>query len=423
MMTLRIRRACQWMAIAVLGLATLTTARADDKDDLRQKALALNDVTGDETIEGQIKALVAKPEETKKLLAAAVTMAKEKEQPFNFTAALILGDAAVQLKDPQAGRAFFWICAEEAIKLQSARKLSQAYGGLSLVIDELYFDKKYDESSKLSQQFLEMMEKGGYAGDALNDIVWRLVRGWAKQGKVAEANKMVDNLVKAKPTDWHRLEIKGRLKRELNEDDEARRIYEELPERIEKDDSLDKEKRDRLLNGLGGVRYILSGIYIELNQPAKAIDVLRKLVTTEPKNSTFNNDLGYILADNNRDLDDAERMIRLAIEEDRKLRKEAVDLPAEYDHDSAAYLDSLGWVLFKKKKYPEAKKELLEATKDKEEGQHAEILDHLAQVHMALGEKADAIAVWKRALAQEVTTNRDKERKKAIEKKLKDVEK
>jgi hypothetical protein len=50
-----------------------------------------------------------------------------------------------------------------------------------------------------------------------------------------------------------------------------------------------------------------------------------------------------------------------------------------------------------------------------------EILDHLAETHMALGEKTEAIAVWKKALTQEVTTPRDKQRKVAIEKKLKDV--
>jgi uncharacterized protein HemY len=150
--------------------------------------------------------------------------------------------------------------------------------------------------------------------------------------------------------------------------------------------------------------------------------VLRKLLAKHPDNSTFNNDLGYVLADNNRDLDNAEKMIRKALEEDRKLRNKIPDLPPELNHDSTAYLDSLGWVLFKKKKYQEAKKELLEATKDKVDGQHVEILDHLGDVHMALGEKAEAIAVWKHALTQEVTSARDKQRKVAIEKKLKDAQ-
>jgi tetratricopeptide (TPR) repeat protein len=123
-------------------------------------------------------------------------------------------------------------------------------------------------------------------------------------------------------------------------------------------------------------------------------------------------------------LDEAERLIRKAIELERKNRDElrkSGDLLPEYDHDNAAYLDSLGWVLFKKKQYSEAKKPLLEAIKLRD-GENIEILDHLADVHMALGEKAEAIAVWKRALGIDVTTRRDLKRRAEILKKLKAAE-
>lgn len=419
MMTLGLGRLCQWMVIAVLALGIQAPAKTDEKDDLRQKALALNDVTGDNTIKAEVKALVEKPAETKKLLATATAMSKEKEQPFNFTAAYILAQAAEELKAAEPSKVFYWICAEEASKLQSPQKLAQAYMGLSAIIDLLYIEKKYEQSSKLSQEILELMEKQGLSQEARTDFVWGLVRAWAKQGKAAEANKMVDNYIKAKDSDWHRHEIKGRLKRELNENDEARRIYEELGGRIDKDKILDATAKEELKEG---VQYILSGLYIELNKPDSAIEVLKKLVAKHPNHSTYNNDLGYVLADNNRDLDNAEKMIRKALDEDRKARAKFPDLPTEINHDSTAYLDSLGWVLFKKKKYQEAKKELLEATKDKVDGQHVEILDHLGDVHMALGEKPEAIAVWKHALSQEVTSPRDKQRKVAIEKKLKEVE-
>ena len=158
-----------------------------------------------------------------------------------------------------------------------------------------------------------------------------------------------------------------------------------------------------------------------MNKADSAIEVLRKLLAKQPDSSRYNNDLGYVLADNNRELDNAEKMIRKALEEDRKLKSKIPDLPPELSKDSTAYLDSLGWVLFKKKQFQEAKKQLLEATKDQKDGQHVEILDHLADVHVALGEKAEAIAVWKKALAQEVTSTRDKNRKIAIEKKLKET--
>ena len=87
--------------------------------------------------------------------------------------------------------------------------------------------------------------------------------------------------------------------------------------------------------------------------------------------------------------------------------------------DNGAFLDSLGWVLFKKKDYKEAKKYLLEAVKD-EESQHIEIYDHLGDVHLALGEKAEAVKAWKKGLEVAGDSKREKDKKAAVEKKLKE---
>ena len=92
-------------------------------------------------------------------------------------------------------------------------------------------------------------------------------------------------------------------------------------------------------------------------------------------------------------------------------------LDPDEDKDNAAYLDSLAWVLFKKKNFAEAKKYLLEAVKS-DEGKHVEIFDHLADVHVALGEKKEAVEVWKKALALENVSKRDETRKEEIKKKL-----
>src|SRR2546423_347777 len=84
-----------------------------------------------------------------------------------------------------------------------------------------------------------------------------------------------------------------------------------------------------------------------------------------------------------------ESLIRKALELDKakrqKLRMKG-DLKAVDDHDNGAYLDSLGWVLFKQKKYKEAKEALLEAVKDKN-SQHIEIYDHLGETYLMLGER------------------------------------
>ena len=67
-------------------------------------------------------------------------------------------------------------------------------------------------------------------------------------------------------------------------------------------------------------------------------------------NATVNNDLGYIWADQNKNLAEAEARIRKAIELDRRSKK-----PGPFGAgfganpaDNAAYVDSLGWVLYRK---------------------------------------------------------------------------
>ena len=53
------------------------------------------------------------------------------------------------------------------------------------------------------------------------------------------------------------------------------------------------------------------------------------------------------------------------------------------------------------------------------EGKHIEIYDHLAEVHLALGEKAEAVAAWKKGLDVVGKTPRELHRKADVEKKLK----
>jgi tetratricopeptide (TPR) repeat protein len=166
----------------------------------------------------------------------------------------------------------------------------------------------------------------------------------------------------------------------------------------------------------------MSSVYTDLGKTDKAIDELRKLLKANPESSTYNNDLGYIMADHDKDLDEAEKLVRKAVELDKAERqklKEKGLIDADEDKDNAAYLDSLGWVLFKKKNFAEAKKYLLQASKS-DDGKHVEIFDHLADVHKALGEKAEAVAVWQKALDLENVSKRDESRKEAIKKKMGD---
>jgi tetratricopeptide (TPR) repeat protein len=386
--------------------------RADDDAALRQRVLALNDVTGEKPLDGQLRILMADPAGTKKLLAAAKSMAKEKNSPLTYTAQFLLARAAHELKDFDTARILYEASVRDAAKLQSVQKVTLSLRGL---IALFYENGKYEECSRICQQFLEV--PGDPSVERMKPAVIEvMIQAIAKQGKHDEALKLVDRLVKAeKDEGWWALTLRGWVQREKGDFDEAAKTYEEVLKRIDKDASLQKPEKERYTDRH---RYILSNVYVDLNRIDKASEMLQGLLEHKPDDPTFNNDLGYIWADHDMKLDEAEKLIRKALDLDRKERKKDPDLQPDEDHDNPAYLDSLGWVLYKKKQYKEAKRWLLEATKDKD-AQDLEIYDHLGDVHKALGEDADALAAWKKAVQLAKPVKRDQKKKTEIEQKIK----
>jgi tetratricopeptide (TPR) repeat protein len=247
-------------------------------------------------------------------------------------------------------------------------------------------------------------------------MIRRLVMSLAKQGDFEKANGIVDKLVEGNPDNYSLADLKGFLLREDGKFDEAAKHYEGLMDKIKNDKELTREEKRELANEM---RYMLSNVYIESKDVDKAAEQLKELLKSEPDNPTYNNDLGFIWADNDKNFDESEKLIRKAIEEDKKLRhKNNPKIKPEDDKDNAAYLDSLGWVLFKQKKYDEAKKYLEQAVEDKE-GQHVEIFDHLGDAYMALGNKAKAVETWKKGVDVASDSKREQQRKADVEKKIK----
>jgi tetratricopeptide (TPR) repeat protein len=401
-------------ALICMVCVTPASRAADDDAKLRKQALALNDVTGDMPIQGQVDALVAEPETAKKLLAFSAKMAKEKEQPFNYNGAFILAQTAQKLKDLDNSETFYRICVDQAAALKSGRKTGLAYAGL---IDLYMANKKYAECEKICQEFLELADTDDSIKRLKPIVLRRQVQALARQDKVDDAMKLVDKLVKLNPTNWLTLELRGWVQREAGNYDAAVKTYEEVLSMVEKDKELDKEEKTEVANEY---RYILSGVYVDANQIDKAAEQLQTLLKQDENNPTYNNDLGYIWADHDKNLDESEKLIRHAIEEERKLRKKLnPDAAPEDIKDNASYIDSLGWVLYKQKKYKEAVEYLLQATKDQEEGQHYEIYDHLGDAYQAVGKKTEALGAWKKAVELAGTEKRSQQRKGDIEKKIK----
>jgi tetratricopeptide (TPR) repeat protein len=265
-------------------------------------------------------------------------------------------------------------------------KLSTLYVDLLKI---LFDHGKYEEADKLAREILELPYSNLIAVAKVEAILTG-IQARALLGQTEEALKQLQTFLKLAPTDIRLQYLNSWVLVQAGKNEEAIRHLEGLLA-----ETLPDELKDR-------VRYFLGNLYSELGMPEKAVQLLRLLVEKYPDNSTYQNDLGYIMADNNMELDEAERLIAKALEK---------------EPDNASYVDSMGWVLFRKGKFKEAKEYLLRASRSRQ-GQHAEIYDHLGDVHWALGEKAEAVAAWNKALSLCDKTVREQKIKAGIEKKL-----
>jgi tetratricopeptide (TPR) repeat protein len=421
--------------LPVVGLMLLlvSSGRGDDAE-LRRRVLDLNKVTGTDVIRGELS-LLSKDPKAKELIQAGVALAKDKKETLSYNAALILARLAVHLKDYQNSEFFYRICTVQAAKLESTQKLLQSYGSL---IDLLYENKKYAESVTVCRELLELKTGGSndrevLEGDTtergeldylpkenfdpvrkLRAGVYRLmIQSIAKQGQFKQALKMTDKLIKDRDH-WLERAVKGWVQREAGQFAESVKTYEDVLSRVTKDKTLDPEDHVFYQDQYA---YILSNIYLEENQLDNATKHLQALLSRHPNDPGYNNDLGYIWADHDVKLPEAEKLIVKALELDRVKRQKISGLTSEEDRDNGAYLDSLGWVYYKQKKFKEAKEVLLRAVEDKR-SQHIEIYDHLGDVLMALGERAAAMDAWRKGIEAAGDARRDQQRKAIVEKKL-----
>ncbi|WP_242344677.1 tetratricopeptide repeat protein [Anaeromyxobacter terrae] len=154
--------------------------------------------------------------------------------------------------------------------------------------------------------------------------------------------------------------------------------------------------------------YALGATYHRAGQPDAAVAQMQALLALHPDHAEALNFIGYAFAERGARLDEAERLLRRALE----LRPR-----------SGHVLDSLGWVLFRRGEYARAA-ELLEQA-DALAGPDAVILEHLGDAYGALARTADAARAYRRALGTDPDDDdegkADAVRRAGIERKLREL--
>jgi tetratricopeptide (TPR) repeat protein len=131
-------------------------------------------------------------------------------------------------------------------------------------------------------------------------------------------------------------------------------------------------------------QYALSNCYVQKGDVTTGEKILEQILVEEPKDPSVNNDLGYLYADQGKNLTRAESMIKVALAS---------------EPDNVAYLDSMGWVLFKLGRFDEALK-FLEKAAGSPGGGDGTISEHLGDCYTKLNFSEKAQVAWKRALKE-----------------------
>ena len=121
-------------------------------------------------------------------------------------------------------------------------------------------------------------------------------------------------------------------------------------------------------------------LYERIDKVDQAVRELRELLRERPGDVTVQNALGYTLADHDRQLEEAHALVAAALTQ---------------SPDSAAVLDSMGWVLHRQGRQSEALGYLQRA---QALGNDPEIDLHLGDVQSAMGDQAGARRTWQQAL-------------------------
>jgi tetratricopeptide (TPR) repeat protein len=131
-----------------------------------------------------------------------------------------------------------------------------------------------------------------------------------------------------------------------------------------------------------GVRYQIALIQDKAGLTRDSVRSFESLLKDRPEDASLLNALGYSLADRNQKLPRAEQLIRKAL----------VASP-----DNPAFLDSLGWVRFRRGDIPGALPHLERAYRIFPD---AEIASHWGELLWVSGKQSEARALWARSLAR-----------------------
>ncbi len=250
-----------------------------------------------------------------------------------------------------------------------------------------------DQPQTAAQLFAELAESG--TADDTAGVEFYLATTLEMAGQTDKALSVIGQAIRRTNDSPLLLSRRAWIAYHAERNSEAEKLYREFVEKFD-NDFADEGLRELLKEA----RMSLSNLALIRKDVDAAIEWLQDILDEYPEEVGAMNDLGYLLADENRHLVRALRMSQFAVDQ---------------EPENVAYLDTLGWILFRLQRYEQAATFLHRAAA----GEDADgiILDHLGDVYAKLERPTDAKQAWTRAI-KALRPGKDDEQMAAIKAKI-----
>ncbi|MFC1498775.1 tetratricopeptide repeat protein [Verrucomicrobiota bacterium] len=287
------------------------------------------------------------------------------------------------LKSSNNSAALLPFCYKTGADLLKKKKKEEAQSWLDLVIS-------HDQtgSMRFRQHISLLYESLGYEKEAIQYLslateaekpeasAFNALAGiYLKKDMIEKAKEILKTAGDKFPDDLSILFTRGQLYNYEKEFDKAIIVFQKAEKVAEKNPETRLSPFFYLEHG---------GAYERIGQHEKAEVIFKKCIELYPNCHPVLNYLAYMWAEQEVKLEQGLKHITKAL---------------EYEPENGAYIDTLGWIYYKQKKYEDALVQIQKA--NKLINHDPAIIDHLGDVFNALNDKKQAILYWKQSLLLE----------------------